>query len=212
MRIDTLHVAGTYLIQPRIFPDDRGSFLELYSEPAFQQTVGHPFTAAQVNCSISRKGTVRGLHAIALGPGQARYVTCVSGSIVDIVVDVRVGSPTFGEHVRVVLDDKSRHALYLAEGLAHGFAPVTEEATVVYLCSSTYKPGKEIRVHPLDPEIALPWPDLDQVILSEKDAAAPSLRESMDRGLLPDYAQCRDLYDRLRLAGGADPVAHDSLD
>jgi dTDP-4-dehydrorhamnose 3,5-epimerase len=198
MEIESLKVPDAYVIKPRIFPDGRGIFLETFSQPAFQEAVGYPLTIAQVNCSSSTRGTVRGLHGVVLPPSQARYITCVRGAITDIVVDIRVGSPTFGEHVPVHLDEQSRHALYLAEGLAHGFSPVTEEATVVYLCSTTYNPPGEIRVHPLDPELALPWPVEGEVIMSDKDRAAPSLREAMALGVLPDYADCQAWYAQLR--------------
>ncbi|MEV4754131.1 dTDP-4-dehydrorhamnose 3,5-epimerase [Micromonospora sp. NPDC049559] len=210
MEIKQLKVADAYLIRPRIFPDSRGAFLESFSQPAFQDTVGYPLVVNQVNCSISRKGTVRGLHSTVLPPGQARYITCVQGAIVDIVVDLRIGSPTFGEHVPVRLDGESRHALYLAEGLSHGFSPISAEATVIYLCSSTYDPPGEIRVHPLDPELALPWPDRHDVILSEKDRTAPSLQEALRLGTLPSYVECREFVDRLRAGDplqGRNPAA-----
>ncbi|MGH3939770.1 MAG: dTDP-4-dehydrorhamnose 3,5-epimerase [Pseudonocardiaceae bacterium] len=198
MQIDPLGLDGSYLIKPRIFPDDRGLFLELFSQPAFEEVIGHPFTMAQVNCSSSRRGTIRGLHTVALPPGQARYATCVRGTIVDIVVDVRIGSPTFGRHVAVILDDDHRHALYLAEGLAHGFAPLTDEATVVYLCSRTYAAEEAIALNPLDPELALPWPQEHETLLSERDRIAPTLREADRLGLLPSYSECHQQYEMLR--------------
>ena len=198
MKFEELGLEGAFLIKPRIFPDERGLFTETFSQPAFEDAVGHPMTIAQVNMSSSRRGTIRGLHAVALPSGQARYAMCVRGSIVDIVVDVRLGSPTFGENVPVVLDDDNRHALYLAEGLAHGFAPLTDEATVVYLCSSTYAPQATIQVNPLDPALDLPWPKEEKVLLSKQDRSAPSLKEAIDLGVLPDYAECRDHIARLR--------------
>lgn len=198
MHIDPLPLNGAYLIRPRIFQDDRGLFLEMFNQPAFQAAIGHRLSVAQVNCSASRRGTIRGLHGVALPPGQARYATCVSGSIVDIVVDVRLGSPTFGEHVPVVLDDQERHALYLAEGLIHGFAPLSDEATVVYLCSSTYSPAASFQIHPLDSELSLPWPRVPAPILSEQDNSAPTLRAAMKLGLLPSYAECLDHIEKLR--------------
>ncbi|MBB2913056.1 dTDP-4-dehydrorhamnose 3,5-epimerase [Streptosporangium becharense] len=196
MQIHQLAVDGSYLVTPKVFSDDRGLFLETFSQPAFREAVGHPLSVAQVNCSVSRRGTIRGLHAAAL-PGQARYVTCAQGAIVDILVDIRTGSPTYGRHVAVELSADNRQALYLAEGLAHGFAPLTEHATVVYLCSSTWSPEREIQIDPLDPELALPWPTGYELLLSDKDRAAPSLRELAERGLLPAYADCRARYAEL---------------
>ncbi|MET9251976.1 dTDP-4-dehydrorhamnose 3,5-epimerase [Nonomuraea sp. NPDC003709] len=195
MQIRQLRVDGAFLIQPKVFHDDRGLFLEAFSQPEFRKAVGHELSVAQVNCSVSRRGTIRGLHATAL-PGQARYMTCPQGAIIDILVDIRVGSPTYGEHVAVELSAENRNALYLAEGLAHGFAPLTDQATVVYLCSSTWSPGTSIQIDPLDPELDLPWP-AKRDLLSEKDLAAPSLREAEKLGLLPDYSACRARYAEL---------------
>jgi dTDP-4-dehydrorhamnose 3,5-epimerase len=154
--------------------------LELFSQPAFARAVGHELTVAQLNCSTSRRGTIRGIHAAALPPGQSRYIACVSGAVTDIVVDIRLGSPTFGEHVAVTLDARDREVLYLAEGHGHGFAPLTNEATVVYLCSSLHAPDRQITVNALDPELALPWPPANTIIMSEKDRNAPTLRAPGD--------------------------------
>ncbi|RBQ21139.1 dTDP-4-dehydrorhamnose 3,5-epimerase [Spongiactinospora rosea] len=195
-----LGIGGAYLIEPKVFPDSRGLFLEVFSQPAFTEAVGHPMNVAQVNCSVSTRGTIRGLHAIHL-PGQARYVSCPAGAIRDIVVDIREGSPTYGEHVAVELGEDDRHALYLAEGLAHGFAPLTERATVVYLCSSTWSPQSSFEVNPLDPDLDLPWPRDHEPVLSGKDRAAPSLKEAARLGILPSYADCQARY--AELAGGA---------
>lgn len=209
MWIEALGIDGAFLIKPNVFPDERGEFLETFSEPAFREAVGHPLRVAQVNCSRSRRGTIRGIHAFALPPGQSRYISCVRGEIVDVVVDIRVGSPTFGEWEPVRLDDRNRHGLYLAEGHGHAFAPLTDEATVVYLCSSTYAPEKEILVDPLDPELGLPWPQERERFLSDKDRNAPSLREALERGILPDYAECRARYEEL--CADADGAASDRV-
>ncbi|MFC7589612.1 dTDP-4-dehydrorhamnose 3,5-epimerase [Nonomuraea antimicrobica] len=196
MRITQLAVSGVFLVEPKVFPDSRGQFLEAFSQPAFEEAIGHPLSIAQVNCSVSSRGTIRGLHANQL-PGQARYMTCPAGAIVDIVVDIRVGSPSYGRHVAVELSAANRHALYLAEGLAHGFSPLTDEATVVYLCSTTYSPDTAITINPLDPGLALPWPGGSEPLLSDKDRIAPYLSEAEEFGLLPSYAACRARYDQL---------------
>ncbi|MFI9387112.1 dTDP-4-dehydrorhamnose 3,5-epimerase family protein [Kutzneria sp. NPDC052558] len=196
MEIEQLGIQGVFLVTPTVFPDDRGEFLEMFSLPAFERAVGHPLGVAQVNCSASVRGTVRGLHGIAL-PGQARYMTCPAGAMVDIVVDTRTGSPTYGEHVAVELSAANRQALYLAEGLVHGFAPLSELATVVYLCSSTWSPGTAFQINPLDADLALPWPTDVPPVLSAKDQAAPTLREAERLGVLPTWAQCQDRYAEL---------------
>jgi dTDP-4-dehydrorhamnose 3,5-epimerase len=96
MQIEPLSIEGAWLVTPRLFPDDRGTFLELFKAEAFEQAVGHRFTLAQSNVSTSTAGTVRGIHFAALPPSQAKYVTCLHGAVADVVVDIRVGSPTFG--------------------------------------------------------------------------------------------------------------------
>jgi len=114
------------------------------------------------------------------------------------VVDLRVGSPTFGEWDSVVLDSDDRRAVYVAEGLGHAFLALSDGASLIYLCSEGYNPGREHGVHPLDPDIGIRWPDGVEPLLSPKDAAAPTLAEARDAGLLPTYEQCQDYYARLR--------------
>ncbi|HEY6798909.1 MAG TPA: dTDP-4-dehydrorhamnose 3,5-epimerase [Kineosporiaceae bacterium] len=116
--------------------------------------LGHPLQLAQANWSTSRRGVIRGIHYTEVPPGRAKYVTCVRGA----VLDVRVGSLTFGHHDAVRLDTASPRAIYLAEGPGHGFCALTDDASVLYLCSTRYHPSRERSIHPLDPDLALPWP------------------------------------------------------
>ena len=116
----------------------------------------------------------------------------------DVAVDLRVGSPGFGRWQAVRLDDENRDALYLGEGLGHGFVALTEQATVLYLCSTPYAPAREHGVHPLDPAIGIAWPSETEPVLSDKDAAAPTLAEAQTAGLLPDYAECQAYAAKLR--------------
>lgn len=152
----------------------------------------------QGNISLSRQGVVRGVHFSSVPPGQAKYVTCVSGSIFDVIVDLRTGSPAFGAWQGVRLDEKNRRAVYLSEGLGHAFMAVSPYATVAYLCSTPYAPGREHGVNPLDPAIGIEWPAEVAPVLSEKDAAAPSLEQARAAGFLPDYEECRVYLDKLR--------------
>ena len=140
---------------------------------------------------------VRGIHFADVPPGQAKYVTCVSGAVLDVVVDIRVGSPTFGDWEAVRLDDTDRRAVYLAEGLGHGFCALTGGATVAYLCSATYRPGHEHGIHPLDPELGITWP-AGAPALSAKDADAPTLAQARAAGLLPRYDACTSYVETLR--------------
>ncbi|GGR51300.1 DTDP-4-dehydrorhamnose 3,5-epimerase RmlC [Actinoplanes ianthinogenes] len=197
MKIRPLTIEGAWEITPVQHGDDRGTFLEWYRFDHLAAAVGHPLDLAQANLSTSARGVVRGVHFADVPPGQAKYVTCVSGAVLDVVVDIRVGSPTFGQWEAVPLDDVDRRAVYLGEGLGHAFCALTEGATVAYLCSSTYRPGHEHGVHPLDPALAITWP-VGAPSLSPKDAAAPSLAQAREAGLLPSYETCRDYVKTMR--------------
>ncbi len=191
MQATPLSIEGVWEFTPVLRPDDRGVFLEAFKSSTFAATVGHALTLEQMNISVSRAGTVRGVHFAQVPPGQAKYVQCLSGAILDVVVDIRVGSPTFGKWDAVELNADTRKALYIAEGLGHAFCALTDDATVGYLCSQPYAPGREFGVHPLDPALGLPWPAGADSVLSPKDAAAPTLAEAAEQGLLPTYADCR---------------------
>lgn len=149
---------------------------------------------AQANCSVSSRGALRGLHFADVPPGQAKYVTCLRGAVLDVVVDLRVGSPTFARWEAARLDEDNRACLYVAEGIGHGFMALTDDATVIYLCSEPYAPGREHGVHPLDPRIGIEWPEDVEPVLSAKDAKAPTLEEARTAGLLPGYQECLDHY------------------
>ncbi|MFI7216434.1 dTDP-4-dehydrorhamnose 3,5-epimerase family protein [Micromonospora maritima] len=190
MKVRPLGIEGAWEVTPRQHGDARGLFLEWYRFDHLADAVGHPLRLAQGNLSVSARGVVRGIHFADVPPGQAKYVTCVRGAVLDVVVDVRVGSPTFGRWEAVRLDDVDRRAVYLGEGLGHGFCALTDDATLSYLCSATYRPTAEHTVHPLDPDLAIDWP-AGTPLLSDRDAAAPSLAEARDAGLLPDYGACR---------------------
>jgi dTDP-4-dehydrorhamnose 3,5-epimerase len=192
MRIRQLGIEGAFVVTPQVFGDDRGMFLEWFKAPAFEQAAGHGLSLAQANCSVSAAGTVRGIHFADVPPGQAKYVTCVSGSVLDVVVDLRVGSPTHGRWEAVPLNTDDRSAVYLSEGLGHGFVALEDGSTVVYLCSTTYNPAGEHEVDPFDPDLGIEWGiTREQASLSAKDAGAPGLVDARAAGLLPDYEQCR---------------------
>jgi dTDP-4-dehydrorhamnose 3,5-epimerase len=203
MEAENLAIAGAVLFTPRQHRDARGVFLEQFRAEALCSAWGHPLTLAQSNVSVSRRGVVRGIHFAQVPPGQAKFVTCVKGRILDVAVDLRVGSPTFGQHVSAILDDVDRRALYVAEGLGHAFVALTDDATVSYYCSTVFNPEREHGIDPLDPDLALPWPDDLELVLSDRDRAAPSLGEVRAAGLLPDAVECEAFYERLRRAGSA---------
>jgi dTDP-4-dehydrorhamnose 3,5-epimerase len=199
MEVRELAVPDAWVFTPRVFDDPRGSFLEWYRADVVENTIGHRLEIAQSNQSISKKGTVRGIHYADVPPSQAKYVYCPSGAILDVIVDIRVGSPTFGVLDTVRLDDVDRRAVYLSEGLGHAFVALTDDAIATYLCSTGYMPAREHGVNPLDPAIGIAWPAGLELLLSEKDEKAPSLAEAAENGLLPTYAECEAFYPSLRL-------------
>jgi dTDP-4-dehydrorhamnose 3,5-epimerase len=198
VQVDELKVPDSWVFTPKQWPDPRGVFLEWFKAPVFREAVGHDLVVKQANHSVSSLGTLRGVHFADVPPGQAKYVYCTKGAVLDVVVDLRVGSPTFGVNDAVRLDEMERRAVYLSEGLGHAFVALTDDANVTYLCSEPYTPGAEHGVHPLDPDLDLPFPDEVEPLLSDKDAAAPTLREAEQSGLLPSYQACQDFYERLR--------------
>ena len=189
MKIRPLAVEGAFEIIPAPHGDSRGLFLEWYRFDRLAEAVGHPMRLAQANLSVSARGVVRGIHYADVPPGQAKYVTCSRGAVLDAVVDLRVGSPTFGQWEGVRLDDAQRRAVYLPEGLGHGFCALSDDTTLTYLCSETYAPDREHSVHPLDAALGISWPT-DAPLVSDRDGAAPTLAEATAAGLLPDYAAC----------------------
>jgi dTDP-4-dehydrorhamnose 3,5-epimerase len=198
MQARALRIEGAWEFTPRTFGDDRGVFLEWFKADVFEQTVGQPLTIAQANQSVSSRGVLRGIHSATIPPGQAKYVYCPKGAVLDVVIDIRAGSPTFGEWDAVQLDDHDRRAVYISEGLGHAFMSLADGSAVTYLCSTGYNPDHEFGTQPLDAELALPWPADVQPILSAKDADAPTLREAEQRGILPNYADCIALYKSMR--------------
>ena len=197
MEVAPLTIPGTWLFSPVLREDDRGVFLESFKSDVFTDAVGRPLDLAQMNVSVSQRGTVRGVHFADVPPGQAKYVQCFDGQILDVVVDIRVGSPTFGQWDAVHLDSEHRQGLFVEEGLGHAFCALSDGASVGYLCSTTYAPGRERGINPLDPQIGIPWPGDEHLVLSDKDQAAPTLQEALDLDLLPDYNTCREFLGSL---------------
>jgi dTDP-4-dehydrorhamnose 3,5-epimerase len=197
MKVRPMAVPGAWEITPVQHGDPRGLFLEWYRHDALAAEVGHPLELAQANISVSARGVVRGIHFADVPPGQAKYLTCPRGALLDVVVDLRIGSPTFGQWDATQLDQDDRRAVYVGEGIGHGFCALTDDATLLYLCSATYAPAREHTIDPLDPDLGIEWP-VEQPSLSARDAAAPSLAQALADGLLPDYTVCQDYIESLR--------------
>lgn len=201
MQIRELSIPDAYEITPILRGDDRGVFLEWYRFDLLEEKIGHPLILRQANTSVSKRGVVRGVHFADIPPGQAKYVTVTHGAVLDYVVDIRIGSPTFGQWDTVRLDDVDRRAIYLGEGLGHAFVALTDDATVNYLVTDTYNASREHGINPLDPQLALVFPDeAGELLLSPKDTEAPSLAEAAESGLLPTLGDVRAHYDALTAA------------
>jgi dTDP-4-dehydrorhamnose 3,5-epimerase len=190
--IRPLSIAGAFEITPRQWSDDRGTFLEWYRSDALAEIGGVGMNLHQANTSISRRGVVRGIHFADVPPGQAKHVTVTRGSAIDFIVDIRVGSPTFGSSCSVALDDVKRRAVFLAEGLGHAFVALEDDTVVSYLVSGVYDPAHEHGISPLDPAIGLELPFApSELVISEKDLRAPTLDEARELGILPIWAEAR---------------------
>jgi dTDP-4-dehydrorhamnose 3,5-epimerase len=189
VQIRELSVPDAYEITPILRKDGRGVFFESYRFDRLAAVLGHPLTLRQGNTSVSKKGVVRGIHYADVPLGQAKYVTCSHGAVLDFIVDIRVGSPTFGQWDSVQLDDVDFKSVYLSEGLGHAFIALTEGAVVSYLVSDVYQPQREHGIDPLDATIGLVFPpEAGEPLLSPKDLEAPSLEEAVAAGLLPEAA------------------------
>lgn len=188
VEIRPLAIAGAFEITPRLWSDDRGTFLEWYRSDLLAD-LGVTFELRQANTSISRRGVVRGIHFADVPPGQAKHVTVTHGSAIDFVVDIRVGSPTFGHWDAVLLDAVDHRAVYLAEGLGHAFVALEDDTTVSYLVSGHYDPAHEHAISPVDPALGIDFTlPISELVVSEKDAVAPTLAEALELGILPRWA------------------------
>ena len=198
MQIRELKIPDSYEVTPKQFGDDRGVFLEWYRFDRLAEAVGHSIDLRQANTSVSKRGVVRGIHFADVPRGQAKYVTATHGAVLDYVIDIRVGSPTFGQWDSVLLDGVDRRAIYLAEGLGHAFVALTDDATVSYLVTDTFDAQREHGIDPLDPEIGLVFPpEAGEALLSPKDTSAPTLSEAAASGLLPTWDDMRAYYSTL---------------
>ncbi|WP_326560825.1 dTDP-4-dehydrorhamnose 3,5-epimerase family protein [Micromonospora sp. NBC_01796] len=183
-----LAIGGAFAFTTAAFPDERGVFLSPYQQSVFVEAVGYPlFPVAQCSYSSSRRGVVRGVHFTTTPPGTAKYVYCPRGRVLDVVVDLRVGSPTFGAHDTVVMGGEDFPAVYLPVGVGHMFVALEDESVMTYLLSTEYRRENELAVSPFDPRLSLPIPREITPLLSERDRLAPTLAEALAAGILPDY-------------------------
>jgi dTDP-4-dehydrorhamnose 3,5-epimerase len=186
MELTPLAIEGAWVAESPVWSDDRGFFREWFKSEDIEKSTGKKFLIEQANISLSSKGTLRGIHYSTAPRGQAKWVTCVAGSIRDVIVDIRPDSKTFGKWVAVELAGNSGKAVYISESLGHGFIALEENTTVAYLVSTSFSPSHEFEINPLDEEIGINWGMGNQDLrISEKDLSAPSLEFMLDQRLLP---------------------------
>ncbi len=175
MSITPLPIEGSYLFQSPTHEDERGYSGEWFKSATVKEFLSREFTVAQASLSKSKQGVLRGIHFSLAPLGQAKWVTCVTGAILDVVVDIRPNSPTFKCWDAHELRAGDGTSMFITEGLGHAYLALEENTTVTYLLSTIYLPKFERVIDPLDPDIAIAWPDIT-LTLSERDASAPSLR------------------------------------
>jgi dTDP-4-dehydrorhamnose 3,5-epimerase len=190
MKAQPLKIPGSWKIEFQKFDDNRGFFYESFKEEDFKKLIGRNLNIKQTNTSSSSKGSVRGIHYALVPPSQAKLVQCQRGSIKDYVIDIRVGSPTFGQFEEIELNENSASAIFIEEGLAHAFVALENQTVVTYFVTEKYNPEREKGINPFDKTLNVKWPDLE-LILSEKDKQAISLEESKSQGLLPSFDECK---------------------
>ena len=186
MDLRPLGIEGVWLAESPVWSDERGFFREWFKSGDIKTTTGIDFSIQQANISQSQQGVIRGIHYSLAPQGQAKWITCINGSIRDVIVDIRLSSPTFGKSVHVDLEGQDGKAILIGAGLGHGFASLAHSSTIAYLLSSPYSPAEEFEINPLDPGLGINWDlELSKVSLSEKDKLAPTLAARASEGKLP---------------------------
>ncbi len=186
MNLTPLSIDGAWLAESPVWSDDRGFFREWFKSEDVKAATGREFGIEQANISLSSAGTLRGIHYSIAPRGQAKWITCVSGSIQDVIMDIRPESKTFGQWIDVELKGDSGKAVLISEGLGHGFLALEDNTIVSYLVSTPFSPTDEFEINPLDENIGIKWGmDLNSLKISGKDKIAPTLAERLAEGKLP---------------------------
>ena len=186
MNIQELAIKGAFVAESRLFTDERGFFREWFKSEEIKNETGRDFAIEQANISLSSKGTLRGIHYSIAPRGQAKWITCVSGSIKDVIVYIRPDSKSFGKWIEVELRGDTGLAVFISEGLGHGFVALEDNTAVAYLVSTPFSPTDEFEINPLDERIGIKWGmDLSSLKISDKDKNAPTLAERLAEGKLP---------------------------
>jgi dTDP-4-dehydrorhamnose 3,5-epimerase len=186
MELTSFGIEGVWIAESAVWSDERGFFREWFKAEDVKSATGRDFGIEQANISLSSSGTLRGIHYSIAPRGQAKWITCVSGSIKDVIVDIRVNSQTFGQWVEVELKGGSGKAIFISEGLGHSFLALEDNTAVTYLVSTPYSPSDEFEINPLDAKIGINWGmELSELKISDKDKNAPTLAGRLAEGKLP---------------------------
>ena len=196
MKATPLSINGSWKIDFQRFDDNRGYFYESFKDEDFKSQIGRNFVIKQTNTSSSSKGSVRGIHYALVPPSQAKLVQCQRGSIKDYVIDIRVGSPTFGQFEEIELNENSASAVFIEEGLAHTFVALENQTVVTYYVTEKYNPDREKGINPFDKTLNVKWPEIE-LVLSEKDKQAITLEEAKNQGLLPSFDECKQFINSI---------------
>jgi dTDP-4-dehydrorhamnose 3,5-epimerase len=196
MKFSELNISGSWLIEFNKFEDNRGFFYESFRSDFISEKLKRKFEIKQTNTSFSSKGSLRGIHYALIPPSQAKYIQCQKGSIQDFIIDIRIGSPTFGKFQVIELSEKSAKAIFIEEGLAHAFVAMEDGTLVTYYVNQTYNPDKEKGINPFDEELNISWPNLN-LKLSAKDEKEISLIEAKKLNLLPIYSESKKYVNTL---------------
>ena len=186
MELTSFGIEGVWIAESTVWSDERGFFREWFKAEDVKSATGRDFGIEQANFSLSSSGTLRGIHYSIAPRGQAKWITCVSGSIKDVIVDIRINSQTFGQWVEVELNGGSGKAIFISEGLGHSFLALEDNTAVTYLVSTPYSPSDEFEINPLDAKIGINWGmELSELKISDKDKSAPTLAGRLAEGKLP---------------------------
>jgi len=196
MKATPLSINGSWKIDFQRFDDNRGYFYESFKDEDFKSQIGRNFVIKQTNTSSSSKGSVRGIHYALVPPSQAKLVQCQRGSIKDYIIDIRVGSPTFGKFEEIELNENSASAVFIEEGLAHAFVALENQTVVTYYVTEKYNPDREKGINPFDKTLNVKWPEME-LVLSDKDKQAITLEDAKNQGLLPSFDECKKFINSI---------------
>lgn len=181
MEMEKTEIEGCFVITSKVFADERGQFFESFHNEKFKKATGLDISFVQDNISVSRKNVIRGLHFQEGAHAQAKLVQAIKGKVLDVVVDIRKESPTFGKHLKIILSEENRKQIFVPKGIAHGFVVLSEEAVFSYKCDAYYHPASEAGIFYADEQLKIDWQiDMKEAIVSPKDQELPTLKSYYD--------------------------------